>query len=407
MSRRVLVVLPTRSYRAAAFLSAARRLGLEVVVASEEASTLAGVGEVEELVVDLNQPDAAADAALTLAGRVGLDAVVAVDDGAVQAAAAIALKLGLRGNPVDAVAATRDKLRLRQSLARSGFEQQSWWPWTQAEEPEEVRYPAVVKPLDQAASRGVIRVEDRRSLRRAGSRIRAQLGADPGCQSLPHPIPLLVEEFVPGPEVALEGVLLDGRLLTLAVYDKPEPLDGPYFEETIYTVPSELAAQQLGAARRCVEEAVRALGLLQGAVHAEVRLGGPVPRLVDIASRSIGGRCSKVLRFRTQRSLEEILLLAALGQELGDLELTEGTRGVMMMPIPAAGILRSVQGRDEVLRWEGIEAVELAVPIGSRVVPLPEGDRYLGFIFASGEGRAQVAAKLRRAYEALQVVIAA
>jgi len=405
MAKRVLLLVPTRTYRAAAFLEAARRLGVEVVIASEEGSTLGHLYPDQELVIDLDDPVAAAQLVDNRAGGGRIDAVVPVDDGAVLAAAHIAERLGLPGSPVGAVAATRNKLRLRERLGEKGRGQLRWWLWPEGEDPGPVDFPAVIKPLDQAASRGVIRVDDRAQLLQAGARVRRALTLDPECASSRAGTPLLVEQFVAGPEVAVEGILVAGTLRVLAVYDKPEPLDGPFFEETVYTVPSELDPDRLIRVRAAVGDAVQALGLTEGAVHVELRLGRERPCVIDLASRSIGGRCSAVLHFRSKRSLEEIVLLAALGEPLGDLELERGTHGVMMMPIPQAGTLRSVAGRAEVLGRAGIDGVEVSVPLGGRVVPLPEGDRYLGFIFAHGKDGRSVTAQLRAAYQDLELVI--
>lgn len=404
MSKRVLLVLPTRSYRAAAFLAAARRLALEVVVASEEDSTLSHLHPEQEVVVDFADPAGAAEVATALASRNPLHAVVPADEAGVVVAAHIAARLGLRSNSVRAVAAARDKLVLRERLQEAGVNQPRWWLWAEEESPPVVEFPAVVKPLDQAASRGVIRVEDETQLLAAGQRVRSMLLADPECVT-PAGIRLLVEEFVAGPEVAVEALLVAGEMRLLAIYDKPEPLDGPFFEETIYTVPSALAPARQGKVAAALERVSRTLGLSEGAIHAELRLGGAQPALIDLASRSIGGRCSRVLHFRSGRSLEEILLLAALGEDPGDLELDGNARGVMMLPIPKSGTLRSVPGRDAVLAMPGVDEVELTVPVGGRVASWPEGDRYLGFIFASSSDAGSVADQLRLAYGKLGLVI--
>jgi biotin carboxylase len=405
MSKRVLLVLPTRSYRAAAFLTAARRLSLEVVVASEEGSTLSHLHPDQEVMVDFADPPGAAAVAAELASRNPLQAVVPADEAGVLVAAHIAARLGLRGNSVRAVAATRDKLVLRERLEEAGVTQPRWWLWADQESPPRVQFPAVVKPLDQAASRGVIKVEDRTQLLAAGQRVRSMLLADPECASPAASIPLLVEEFVAGPEVAVEALLVAGEMRLLAIYDKPEPLDGPFFEETIYTVPSALAPARQGEVVAALEIVVRALGLSEGAIHAELRLSGAQPALIDLASRSIGGRCSRVLHFKSGRTLEEILLLAALGEDPGNLELDGRARGVMMLPIPKSGTVRSIPGREAVLAMAGVEEVELTVPVGGRVASWPEGDRYLGFIFASGSDPGSVAGELRLANSKLGLVI--
>ncbi|MGC1184932.1 MAG: ATP-grasp domain-containing protein [Candidatus Dormiibacterota bacterium] len=405
VKKQILLILPTRTYRARAFLEAARRLQLDVVVASEEGSTLAHLRPASELVIDLDDPVLAAREVAERAVGMAIEAVVPADDGAVLAAAHISQRLGLRGSSPEAVAATRNKFLLRQRLAAAGLPQPRWWLWRHGEPPPASSFPAVIKPLDQAASHGVIRADDQAQLVRAGERTRRAVSHQVDCGEDISATDLLVEEFIPGPEVAVEGILSDGILRILAVYDKPEALDGPFFEETVYTVPSELAAAELDRVTGSVQAAVRGLGLSQGAVHAELRLGGLEPQVVDLASRSIGGRCSAVLRFRSGRSLEEIVLMSALGEDLGDLVLAPETRGVMMMPVPRAGKLDSVAGGDLVLGREGIDGVEMAIPLGGAVLPLPEGDRYLGFIFGHGNNAREVTALLRTAYQDLGVVI--
>src|SRR5487761_1081064 len=305
MARRVLLVLPSRTYRAAAFLEAARRLQLEVVVASDHGSTLGHLFPDLELTIDLDDPVAAARLVASHPTAAQIQAVVPVDDGAVLAAAQIAERLGLPGSPVTAVAATRNKLLLRERLNAHGVSQPGWWPWIGPGDPGPLPFPVVVKPLDQAGSRGVIRVDEPTQLLAAGERIRRELLADPTCLPPHLGVPLLVEKFVAGPEVAVGAVLRRGQLWPLAVFDKPDPLDGPYFEETVYTVPSGLDPERQGEILAEVLAAVRAVGLSEGAVHAELRLGEGRPRLIDLAGRSIGGRCSGVLRFASKRSLEE------------------------------------------------------------------------------------------------------
>ncbi|HVC23935.1 MAG TPA: ATP-grasp domain-containing protein [Candidatus Dormibacteraeota bacterium] len=406
MVKQVLLILPTRTYRAKAFLEAARSLRLDVVVASEESSTLAHLRPDSELVIDLDEPVLAVREVAERAVGIAIDAVVPADDGAVLAAAHISQRLGLPTSSPEAVAATRNKFLLRQRLAHAGVTQPRWWLWHDGEPPPAATFPVVVKPLDQAASRGVIRADDQVQLVSAGERSRRAASDRPDGGEAGRRADLLVEEFIPGPEVAVEGVLSGGLLRVLAVYDKPEALDGPFFEETVYTVPSELAAAELDRVERAVQVATWGLGLSQGAVHAELRLGGVEPQVVDLASRTIGGRCSAVLRFTSGRSLEEIVLLSALGEDLGNLDLEPGTRGVMMMPVPGAGKLQSVTGRDLVVGRDGIDGVEMAIPPGGAVRPLPEGDRYLGFIFAHGKDTQQVTALLRTAYQDLGIVIA-
>lgn len=407
MSRRVLLVLPTGTYRASAFLSAARRLGLEVVVASDEPSTLGALHPGQELVVDFARPELAPAALAALDDHVGFGAVVAVDETAVLVAAHLAAALRLPGNSPAAAAATRDKAQLRARLRASGVPQPEWTLWRGRRPPRWQLFPAVLKPLDQAASRGVVRVDTASDLTAQGERVRQLLAHDPSCQPAvaPDQRPLLIEGFVPGPEVAVEALVQDGELIPLAIYDKPDPLDGPYFEETIYCVPSVLPPEAQQAVIASLSAAVAAVGLATGPVHAELRLGQGRPRVIDLASRSIGGHCSAVLHFKCGQSLEELVLLNALGDPLPELELEGGGAGVMMLPVPRAGRLLEVSGREGALAVPGVESLEISVPVGAMVEPPPGGDRYLGFLFARGADGPDAATRLRQAHSQLRFEI--
>jgi biotin carboxylase len=396
---RVLLVLPTATYRAPDFLEAAARLGAEVVVGSEHRQALSESMGDRAVVLSLGQPQLAADQIERLAERTPLDAIVAVDDGGTRAAAIAADRLGLRGNPPDAVARARDKAAMRAALDTAGVPQPEWRLGADvAALAEEVGFPCVVKPLTLSASRGVIRADTPDEARAAGERVRAILeDADAD---------LLVERFVPGDEVAVEALLYGGRLEVLAVFDKPDPLDGPYFEETIYVTPSRLPPATLAAVEEATARAAAALGLVEGPLHAEMRVGpdGSVT-VLELAARSIGGLCSRSLRFGLGVSLEEVILRHALGLPLDHLRREDLASGVMMLPIPCAGILREVRGLDEARAVPGVAGLEISIPRGRPVRPLPEGDRYLGFLFAKGETPEQVEAALREAHSRLEVEI--
>jgi biotin carboxylase len=341
----------------------------------------------------LSQPDLAADQIERLAAKAPLDAIVAVDDGGTRAAAAAAQRLGLRGNPPEAVARARDKAAMREAFAAAGVPQPAW---SLDGEPAAVGFPCVLKPLTLSGSQGVIRADDPHQAQDAANRIRAIVGD-------PH-APLLVERFVPGDEVAVEALQHDGELEVLAVFDKPDPLDGPYFEETIYVTPSRKPDEVQRAVRDVTAQAAAALGLSEGPVHAEMRLA-PEPTVLELAARSIGGLCSRSLRFGLGVSLEEVILRHALGLPPGHLRREDRASGVMMLPIPRAGTLDEVRGQDEARAVEGIAGLEISIARGKPVVPLPEGDRYLGFMFAKADTPEQVEAALREAHAKLEVDI--
>jgi len=354
-------------------------------------------------------PADAASAAAALAGEHPLDAVVGVDEAAVLAAAAVAARLGLRHSPQRAVAATRDKRRLRAALAAAGVPQPGWeavdaTPEAALAAATRLGFPVVVKPVDLAGSRGVVRADDPAALAAAVERVARMLAAEPGCTG-DGPPPLFGERFCGGPESAVEGLLDAGRLRVLAVFDKPDPLDGPFFEETLYVTPSRLDPGDLAEVERRCAEAVAALGLTDGPVHAELRLPAPgAPVVIEVAARSIGGRCSTALRFAGGGTLEELILRQALGLPLGEPRL-EGASGVLMLPIERGGRLVAVEGLDRARAVPGIESATVTVPAGERLVPLPEGDRYLGFALARGGSPAEVEAALRRAWAELDVLV--
>jgi biotin carboxylase len=251
----------------------------------------------------------------------------------------------------------------------------------------------VLKPVGLSASRGVIRADDLDAATAAAERIRAIVDG-----------PLLAEEYVPGVEVAVEGLVVDeGRVEILAVFDKPDPLEGPFFEETIYVTPSRLPPETLALVHDLTARAARAIGLTGGPIHAEIRIDGDRASVVEIAARSIGGLCARTLRFGAGIALEELILRHALGLPVDDLERERAASGVMMLPIPRAGVLEAVRGQDEARAIAGITGLEITVPPGRRVVPLPEGDRYLGFLFARADRPEQVEAALRAGYAALDV----
>ncbi len=399
---RILLLLPTGTYRAADFLAAAARLGVDVVVGSEHRQALAGFMGDRAVVVPLEAGDAAVEAIMSLHRRRPLDAVLAVDDQGVAVAAASAARLGLRHNPPEAVANTKDKGRMRDCLAAASLPQPAHRIVARdadvASAATEVGYPCVVKPISLSASQGVIRADDATQAAAAGVRARAILGDSPE--------PLLVESFVSGAEVAVEGLLLGGQLRVLAVFDKPDPMDGPFFEETIYVTPSRQSPSILAAIEATAARAAAALGLVEGPVHIELRLSATgVVTILELAARSIGGLCARALRFGAGISLEEVIVRHALGMELDGLAREPEASGVMMLPIRSAGVLEGVSGQERARAIEGVVGIEIAIASGRPVIPLPEGDRYLGFIFARGPTAKMVEDALRRAEAALDVHI--
>ncbi len=396
-------MLPTTTYRTTAFVEAARQIGVELTVASEEPSALQATSLGGLVTLPLQDPQRAATEASLFAKKYPVAAVVGVDDDTAIVAALIAQRLGLKGNPVHAMQAARDKHQQRELLAKAGVPIPRFMLRRLDEDPaaiaRSVTFPCVVKPLRLSASRGVMRADNVQGFSNAQKRLNA-IVCEPEAS-------FLIEEFIPGYEVALEGLVVNRRLHVLAIFDKPDPLDGPFFEETIYVTPSSVPAGLQSAITDCADRAIRALGIVDGPVHAELRYNERGPWLIELAARPIGGRCSAVLRFGDRAiSLEEIIVRHALGMPIPSLQRERQAAGVMMIPIPGAGVLREVQGIEAAKAVPLIEDVQITAHSGERLVPFPEGSRYPGFIFARGETPAVVETALREAHSRLKLVIA-
>ena len=418
---RVLLLLPTRTYRATDFLEAALKLNVEVVVASEEAATTADLSPRHTLVLDFSAPTTAAQTIVEFAETHPIAAIVGVDDDTTLLATTASEALGLPHNPVDSAKATRNKYLLRQTLATNGVSVPAYQRFSIEDDPAEivgarlprpyrtdtqVDFPCIIKPLSLSASRGVIKADTPAEFIEAFQRTSKLLQTLQESTDPPTPY-LLVEDYIPGIEMALEGILLDGELKTLALFDKPDPLDGPFFEETLYVTPSRLSVEVQDALHRATAEAADALGLRHGPIHAELRYNDKGAHLIEIAARTIGGLCARTLRFGLKCSLEELVIRHAIGQPVEALQRERRAAGVMMIPVPKAGILGEVRGKTAAHCVEGIVEVNITIPIGGEVVPLPEGARYLGFIFARAETPEAVESALREAHRQLEFVILA
>jgi biotin carboxylase len=406
----LLLLLPTTTYRTEAFIDAATRLGVELVCASERPSTLEELSPNSLVTLDFADPLGSAETIARFAQSRPIDAVVGVDDLTTVTAAAISERLGLKANALPAVSAARDKHAMRRCLAEAGVPVPRFRLVELANDPasaaRKTEYPCVLKPLMLSASRGVIRANDPGEFVAAFERIAAILARPDAAPPAGARRALLVEEFVPGREIALEGLLVGGSLHVLAIFDKPDPLDGPFFEETIYVTPSRLPAATQSRAAAVTRDACSALGLTEGPIHAELRVNDRGPFVLEVAARSIGGLCARTLTFGTGLSLEELILGHALGRPLESLERERRAAGVMMIPIPRAGRLVSVSGAEAARAVEAIEDVVITMHPGQEVIPLPEGWQYLGFIFARAETPSAVEGALREAHARLHFDIA-
>lgn len=403
MPRRLLLIGATTGYQTRAFAEAAQRLGYELVLATDRCHVLNDPWGDGALALRFEDPESAAAA---LARQTAVDGVVALGDRPGYIAALAAERMGLRYSSPDAVAASRNKFLARERFRAAGLPVPRFQRVALAEDPEEaarqMRYPCVLKPLGLSASRGVIRANEPQEFVAAFRRIEKILG-DPDIARLHEDQDrfLQVEEFVEGREFALEGILTGGRLRVLALFDKPDPLDGPFFEETIYTTPSREDGATQKAIVEATQSAVHALGLTEGPMHAEMRVNAGGVWMLEVAARPIGGLCARVLP-----GLEDLILRHAAGDDPGELAMSTPASGVMMVPIPREGIYVDVAGIEEARAEPGVEDVVITAKQGQRLVPLPEGASYLGFIFARGETAGEAELALRRAHEHLRFQIA-
>jgi biotin carboxylase len=408
--KRLLLLLPSTSYRASDFLIAAERLGVTVVVGSNERQALEAVVPGRTITLDFTDLKGSTEKGVAFAADHPIDAVVSADEDAVVLAARISEALSLPHNPISAVAAAKDKHRLRKVLTAASIPTPPAQLFSIDDPPEtlsrKIFYPCVLKPTFLSASRGVIRANHPDEFVAAFYRL-SRILKDPEVRRIGGAAAkrILVEDFVPGKEVALEGLLQDGHLSLLALFDKPDPLEGPFFEETIYVTPSRLPASVQEAISDCTGRAAAALGLKEGPIHAELRVNERGPWIIELAARSIGGLCSRALRFGVGLTLEEIILRHAFGLPIESLERERPAAGVMMIPIPAAGTLLNYQGVEEAKKVPGIVDVKIMIHRKQKVLPLPEGRRYLGFIFARAPQPDQAEAALREAHQKLKFEI--
>jgi biotin carboxylase len=394
---------PFGSYRTVPFLLAAQRQA-DVVLASDGSSNLVSSG-LPGLRLPFHDLATCRERLQEEMARGGpFQAILGLDDKGAQIAGALAPLLGLPCNPPQALEIARRKDWARATLAKARLPV----PWHRVLVLDEtlpalsdLPYPLVLKPVALSGSRGVMRVDDERALRQALTRLRGILThAEQGLGRL-----ALVEQFIAGSEVALEGLLVGGVLQTLAIFDKPEPLNGPFFEETYYITPSRLDPIRVEAVRREVERGARAYGLREGPIHAECRLNAEGVWIIEIAARTIGGLCGRLLRFGTGYSLEDVVISHALGVPV-ETQASEGSAGVLMIPIPGLGLLKRVEGLMEADRVPGIVEIVIDAHEGQELVPLPEGASYLGFIFARRPDPESVYQALKTAHGHLRFVLA-
>jgi biotin carboxylase len=418
--QRILLLCTTTGYQTQSMVDAAQKLGLEVVFATDRCHVLPDPWQDGALPVRFESPDEGTARIVEYAREHPLATVVCVGDRPTPTAARVAQALGLPGHPPEAADICRDKYLSRERLRQCGLRVPAFcrFPVNDDERGavDRVRYPCVLKPLALSGSRGVIRANNSEEFVTAFERIRTLLKSpDVGVLREETSNFIQVEEYVDGVEIAVEALMDRGRLRILAIFDKPDPLTGPYFEETIYVTPSRLPGHTQQQVAQTLAAAVRALGLYHGPLHAELRISGSDAShevwVMEVAARPIGGLCSMALRFRIPLvdenvSLEEALIRLALGADVSRIQSDRSASGVMMIPIPAEGFYQDVHHLELAMAQPAIFAIDITAKTGQKLVPLPEGSSYLGFIFARASTPEQVEQALRAAHAKLEFVIA-
>jgi len=404
---RVLVIAPHGSYRTAPFIKAANKLDIDVLIASQGEHSIVS-DYVQGLHIDFTNENQAIETILAEAKKQAFSGIIGTDDTTTELAAHVAEKLFLPHNDPLAVKIAQRKDLARLSLKKSGVKIPEFDLLTTtkslSEQSIQVNFPAVIKPVALSASRGVIRVNNEQELEQAVERVIKMLAEERQIDKAIREI-LLLEEFIPGKEVAIEAMLHNGELDVLAIFDKPDPLDGPFFEETYYITPTSFSENVQQEIKQTVLESCRAYGLSEGPVHAECRINENGVWILEVAARTIGGMCGRLLSLGTGHSLEELVLLHAMGKRV-EIKTIESAAGVLMIPIPSAGILKRVEGLLEAQRIPFINEVSIEVRDGYELVPLPEGNSYLGFIFAEAPSVEEAEQALRDAHACLNIVIA-
>jgi biotin carboxylase len=399
----VVLVAPSGSYRIAAYTRAAQMLGRPILVISNSAHSLVAV-VASGITVDFSQPEQAYTDIIAALEDIDVACVLATDDSCVALCSRVASHLGLPQNSADAALLTQRKDLARDALAKAGCNTPSYQRIeiaTTTSETLTVPYPVVLKPLALAASRGVIRADNDSEFMAALRRIDAIL-ASTGQQGIVREN-LLVESYIDGAEYALEGFMVDSQFHLLTIFDKPEPLTGPYFEETYYLTPSRLEDTQKSLLLGEVERCCAAYGLTHGPVHAEARMGAGGPVLLELAARTIGGQCGQLIEFSLGQKLEELVINGMCGILPGTGSDAESA-GVLMIPITTSGILKRIEGLTEAMQTEYVRDIEIHINPGYELIPLPEGASYLGFIFAQAPEFDKTYSALKQAYSKLRFV---
>jgi biotin carboxylase len=406
----VILIIPSASYRTGPFMNAIKKLDLKVLVISDKSQVFSGKYPDNLIIINFNHWKDKSVEISKWAKNNGLKAVIGVDEESIVLAANLSNFLNVDHNSIESVLLTKNKYLMRTELKKTGL-CSPWFKIFSIYESSnkiinEISFPCVIKPTFLSGSRGVMRVNTKKELSEGIKTLNELLSLDElrkrGGKQSDY---IMIEEYIPGKEVAIEGIVSEGKLTMLAIFDKPELLEGPTFEETIIVTPSVLTKKIQYSLLETLQVVVKALGIVKGPVHAEARINRNGNYILECASRSIGGLCSKVLEFQGGISLEELILRSYLGRNIEKSKLIGNARGVMMMPTEKKGILKEIGGVKDALVVNGVTDLQITVKPGEKLQPLPKGDRYLGFIFAEGNNQEFVINALKNAWSKIEIVL--
>ncbi|MBS1256004.1 MAG: Alanine--anticapsin ligase [Deltaproteobacteria bacterium] len=405
----VILIIPSASYRSNAFMNAADKLDLKILVVTDNSQVFSDQFPDNIITMNFDHWTEKLDEISEWSDRFNLMAVIGVDEESILLAAIFSQYLGIEHNSIESVMRTKNKLLMRFELKKARMN----CPWFRSfsieklpdDIIEEINFPCVIKPTFLSASQGVLRVNNEQEFKE-GFQILTDLLSQKkikkrGGEEANY---IMVEEYIPGNEVSIEGIVSQGKLKILAIFDKPEPLEGPTFEETIFVTPTTLSGSMQSSLYETAQQAMETLGIVKGPVHIEVRINSNGNYILECASRSIGGMCSKILEFQGGMSLEELILRSSLGRNIEKSNLSDTAKGVMMMPIKNSGKLKEMRGVEEAISVDGITDLQITIKPGEMLDPLPKGDRYLGFLFAEGKNQEMVIKDLKNAWSKIEVV---
>ena len=405
----VILIIPSASYRSNPFMNAADKLDLKILVVTDNSQVFSDQFPDNIITMNFDHWTEKLDEISEWSDRFNLMAVIGVDEESILLAAIFSQYLGIEHNSIESVMRTKNKLLMRFELKKARMN----CPWFRSfsieklpdDIIEEINFPCVIKPTFLSASQGVLRVNNEQEFKE-GFQILTDLLSQKkikkrGGEEANY---IMVEEYIPGNEVSIEGIVSQGKLKILAIFDKPEPLEGPTFEETIFVTPTTLSGSMQSSLYETAQQAMETLGIVKGPVHIEVRINSNGNYILECASRSIGGMCSKILEFQGGMSLEELILRSSLGRNIEKSNLSDTAKGVMMMPIKNSGKLKEMRGVEEAISVDGITDLQITIKPGEMLDPLPKGDRYLGFLFAEGKNQEMVIKDLKNAWSKIEVV---